>query len=348
MAIRDLGKGRFQAYFDFQGKRHTKVFSTKRECTTWEVKEKERLKLSTLTLMYSVACARYLADCRSRVEAITFKEKVRYLRELACYAGQDFPVQSMTVSFARQFLAHVQEKRGKKAANRRLGELKTCWKSMLEEVPTNPWAKIPPYGEEAYKKYVPPVEDVAKVLMKATPREKSLLMFLISTGARVGEAYNLTWDDVDFKTKSLLLWTRKRRHSDRESRAIPMTDHLLALLTDLRQNGAPGDGHVFINPNTGRPYERLQPAVRYMMRRLCKAAGVKRFGFHALRHYVARMLIAGGKANLGDIQVLYGHQNATTTDIYLKSLSASPVSHVAPYITDDVINKTMAAMEAVS
>ncbi len=89
--------------------------------------------------------------------------------------------------------------------------------------------------------------------------------------------------------------------------------------------------------------KRLQPAVRYMMRDLCKAAGVRHFGFHALRHYVARMLVEGGNANLGDIQVLYGHQNATTTDIYLKSLAASPVSHVAPYIEDDVLKKTLAA-----
>ena len=81
-----------------------------------------------------------------------------------------------------------------------------------------------------------------------------------------------------------------------------------------------------------------------MMRDLCKAAGVKQFGFHALRRYVTRMLVEGGNANIGDIQVLYGHQRATTTDIYLKSLAASPVNHVGPYIEDDVIKKTIAAL----
>ena len=81
-----------------------------------------------------------------------------------------------------------------------------------------------------------------------------------------------------------------------------------------------------------------------MMRNLCKAAEVKQFNFHALRHFVARMLAQGGQANFGDIQVLLGHQKATTTDIYLKSLESSPMSHVGPYIEADVIKKTLAAL----
>ena len=344
--------GKYRAYFKYHGQQYSKVVTTKAEGKAWEVEEKKRLSQVvplTPNLMYSAACEQYLNDCRSRVQRITFEEKRRYLREFVHFVGRDFPVQDVTPMLARQFIIHVwQERKGKsKSANRRLGELKTFWKWMGDEVPGNPWSKVQPYGEEKYTKYVPPPEDVAAILDKATPREKALLDFLLCTGARVGEAYQLLWKHVDFKAKELQLWTRKRKNSNPEPRSIPISGPLLTLLEDLWNNRVPGAEHVFINPDTGKPYERLQPAVRDMMSRLCKAAGVETvFGFHALRHYVAKLLIEGGNAKFGELQTLLGHQNATTTDIYLKSLSTSPIGHVAPYIEADVINRTMAARKA--
>jgi site-specific recombinase XerD len=49
--------------------------------------------------------------------------------------------------------------------------------------------------------------------------------------------------------------------------------------------------------------------------------------------------MSGGNATLVDIQLLLGHQRATTTDIYLRSLSSS-ISHVAQFIEEDVLPKT--------
>ena len=59
-----------------------------------------------------------------------------------------------------------------------------------------------------------------------------------------------------------------------------------------------------------------------LLKGLCKRAGVKYFSFHALRHYGASKLASEGEA-LTDIQALLGHMKATTTDIYLQSLSQS-------------------------
>ena len=53
---------------------------------------------------------------------------------------------------------------------------------------------------------------------------------------------------------------------------------------------------------------------------ICKRAGVRKFSFHAIRHFVACHLEDSGKASLKDIQRLLGHQHFTTTEIYLKSL----------------------------
>ena len=58
---------------------------------------------------------------------------------------------------------------------------------------------------------------------------------------------------------------------------------------------------------------------------LCTKAGVKRFTFHCLRHLGASILADEGES-LTAIQNILGHERATTTDIYLQSISKSVVS----------------------
>jgi len=55
------------------------------------------------------------------------------------------------------------------------------------------------------------------------------------------------------------------------------------------------------------------------MRTLCRKAGVRYFRFHALRHFGAAMPDQG-RAPIGAIQRILGHESRTTTEIYLHSI----------------------------
>ena len=55
------------------------------------------------------------------------------------------------------------------------------------------------------------------------------------------------------------------------------------------------------------------------MKSLCKKAGVQYFRFHALRHFGASML-DNANVPIGSIQRILGHENRTTTEIYLHSI----------------------------
>ena len=58
------------------------------------------------------------------------------------------------------------------------------------------------------------------------------------------------------------------------------------------------------------------------MKTLCKKAGVKYFRFHALRHSGASIL-ENSNIPIGTIQRILGHENRSTTEIYLHSIGDS-------------------------
>ena len=134
------------------------------------------------------------------------------------------------------------------------------------------------------------------------------------------------------KVFSYELWTRKSRNGSKTSRLVPVGQTLRDVLTRLHPLSE-GSPYVFVNPATHGPYRRNQPSICRMLKRLCRGAGVREFGFHALRHYFASMLVSTNKVTLCDIQHMLGHQRATTTDTYLHSL-CPPVDHLAVVIEE--------------
>jgi integrase len=59
-----------------------------------------------------------------------------------------------------------------------------------------------------------------------------------------------------------------------------------------------------------------------IMEVLCEKAGVRNFRFHALRHFGVSMLEQSG-VPVKSIQRLLGHENRTTTELYLHSIGDS-------------------------
>jgi len=92
-----------------------------------------------------------------------------------------------------------------------------------------------------------------------------------------------------------------------------MTDELFNTLVHHRQSAK--TDFVFPNPETGLPFIQRQ---RHMMH-ICKRAGVKVFGLHAIR-YLTASILAQADVPMVTIQRILRHKNLTTTERYIRGL----------------------------
>ena len=139
------------------------------------------------------------------------------------------------------------------------------------------------------------------------------MLAYLHTAARRSEIFNLKWEDVDFKSGRIRLFTRKRS-TGREGDWIPLTDQLSQALHEQRLETSWCE-YVFINPKTNKPYAYAND----MVRKMCVRAGVEPFSFHSIRHLSASLLDQAG-VPLATIQLILRHTSATTTARYVHSL----------------------------
>jgi integrase len=172
-------------------------------------------------------------------------------------------------------------------------------------------------------KYVPPPEDIDKVIAVADQDTQDYLWTIRDTMARGCEVNRLTWDDVNLKDRYVVLYTRKKKGGHLTPRQVPMTGRLFDILSRRHSQRDPSKPWIFWHTYWSRksgtkvygPYKDRKK----FMKTLCRKAGVKYFRFHALRHSGASVM-ENNNVPIGSIQRILGHENRKTTEIYLHSI----------------------------
>lgn len=149
--------------------------------------------------------------------------------------------------------------------------------------------------------------------MLAAGPDRQLLLVIYHTVARVDEILRLRWEDVNFQERTVRLWTRKPRDGSWAWDKVPMNQVLYETLQQLWEKRNQNEW-VFLNPKTGTRYMHRPK----LMRTICKRAGVRHFGFHAIRHYVASYLADKQKFSVTQVSRLLRHQSKATTEKYLQ------------------------------
>ena len=140
-----------------------------------------------------------------------------------------------------------------------------------------------------------------------------VVLLAVNTGLRRGELFSLTWVDVDLGRAILTI----RGHTAKSgtTRHVPLNAEALDVLRRWKaQTGA--QGNLVFPAEDG---ERLNN-VRKSWAGVLKAAGIRDFRFHDLRHHFASRLVMAG-VDLYVVKELLGHSSIQMTERY---------SHLAP------------------
>ena len=121
-----------------------------------------------------------------------------------------------------------------------------------------------------------------------------LVMLLLGSGLRIGEALGLDWRDVDLERGYVIV-----RRSKTQVRAVPVSDDAVEALRAQRAVTARYGANepVFLGV---RKRERMRPdSVLHMFQGCLAAAGLPPMRVHDLRHGVATLLVSQGRPHAG-------------------------------------------------
>jgi integrase/recombinase XerD len=145
-------------------------------------------------------------------------------------------------------------------------------------------------------------------------RDKTMLETLYATGLRVSELVNLKFEQVNFRQG----WVKIIGKGDKE-RLVPIGEEAMSWLenyiSDSRKTllGGRQCDYLFV---TNRANAMTRQAFWHIIKRYAKKVGVdKTLSPHTLRHAFATHLLNYG-ADLRVVQLLLGHSNLSTTQIY--------------------------------
>lgn len=146
-------------------------------------------------------------------------------------------------------------------------------------------------------------------------RNRAIMETLYGCGLRVSELINLEISKLYFDEQFIMVHGK----GDKE-RIVPISPQAIREIKDYLPDRAQlpvkrGEENILFLNRRGHRLTRVM--IFYIIKQLAEAAGIrKEVSPHTLRHSFATHLLEGG-ANLRAIQQMLGHEDISTTEIYL-------------------------------
>ena len=141
---------------------------------------------------------------------------------------------------------------------------------------------------------------------------KPLIIVALNTGIRKTALFSLKWEDIDFRTETIAL--RAETAKSGRSSILPMNKVVFETLKKWHKQSK-GE-YVFPSPETGGPLDNCKKTWTAVL----KAADIKNFRWHDMRHDFASQLVMKG-VDLNTVRELMTHSDIKMTLRY---------AHLAP------------------
>lgn len=141
-------------------------------------------------------------------------------------------------------------------------------------------------------------------------RDRAILMFLNSTGCRVGEVERLNKRDIDFRNLECKVLGKGNKE-----RIVFIDDVAATILKDYLDSRNDDNEALFVSEDN--PHKRLQQGgIRAMLKRIEKASGVGNVHPHKFRRTLATHLTSNGMP-VQEVAAILGHEKIDTTMKYV-------------------------------
>ena len=323
------GKG-WRYDFTHKGIRFSKAwFKTKTKAKQAEAKKREEIKrpqpeLKTPTDMVFLDLVNFRLDHLQTYKSKIYYEEHIFKARTWVERWGNLMCSEISDDMIEAFVAE-RNKISPQTANKEIRYLRALFNYGIKKkrIKNNPVDGIDFVPEDEKISYIPSPEDIDKVIEVADQDVQDYLITIRDSLGRMGEINRLKWDDINFEARNVILYTRKKKGGNLKSRNIPMTNRLYEILWKRYQNRDKSKPwvfwHTYKSSKIGKKVSGPYIDRKKIMKTLCKKAGVRYFRFHPLRHSSASVL-DNCNVPIGSIQKLLGHENRTTTEIYLHSI----------------------------
>ena len=240
---------------------------------------------------------------------------LKFEQFLASRGGKD--IKNIDYFLLRKFLSQLNEENlSKSSLSRKISTLKSFFKFAQREgiVKNNPAISlIYPRVDKNLPKFLTEKEVNNILKLPKTKdvlglRDKAILEFLYSTGARVSEMVSLNQDDID-----LIGGITKVKGKGKKERLLPLGEPAILSIKKYLDKRTDDNKALFINKRGGRLSDRGVRDIIYKC--IKKAALALKISPHTFRHSFATHILNRG-ADLRSVQELLGHSSISTTQIY--------------------------------
>ena len=344
-AYKDDKTGKWETLFyytDYKNerrKKHRRGFNTKREALEFEREFLAQSQFSiemTFKSLYSL----YHNDMESRIKKTTMETKEYIVNTKILPFFEKMKVKDIKPIHIRKWQTDLLKMEYSKTY------LKTIYNQLtaifnyairFHNLDKNPCHIAGSIGKkDADEMQILSLQEFNKMIDCVTDKEnKFFYVILFWTGMRKGELLALTYEDVDFENKTIMInknfqIVKKERlitdpKTPRGRRVIAVNDVVLNCIKDL--------WNTSYKPNkTDKIFYLSKDSLKRQLDTACKKAGVPRIRVHDLRHSHASYLLSNG-VNIVILSRRLGHEKVQTTlNIYC---------HICPSSEDrlnDVLN----------
>lgn len=250
----------------------------------WRLTRKDKPKLTI-----AAACERYIELKKDVLSPSTVKGYIFAKKRIESYPIGKIELSKLTNADVQLLVSDLASAYSPKYVRNVYGFLTAVIGMFEPECHIN--ATLPP--KKRVESYIPNTEDVQALIDAASSTEMKLAILFAAVGTmRRGEACAVTFDDVDYKNQTISInkafvetpeykWELKAPKTYTSTRKVLMPNDVFTMIKSLSRT----DGTV-LNMKPDRLYVRFKA--------LIKAAGLRDFRYHDLRHYAASHMHAVG------------------------------------------------------